>query len=547
MNHSCLIKILIVVCVSTSLTAFSQGSISGSLESNLNVFLRDSVIGAENTPQYDNELTGVEARMTLNYANFDWGLTAGVRFDLYNNSNLPVPTESFNGMGIGRYYIEKATKNITVTAGHFYGQFGNGIVFRAYEERALGIDNAILGVKVKYESDFGVITGFTGKQRFLFSNEDPITGDYDPIIKGLNWEKFQKIGEKFTVTHGASFINRTLDQESMGKIVNVINSKDVEDRYVPKFNVYAGSIYANMSYEAFSLNAEYALKSKDVIVDLTGDIVQRPGNVLYLSGTFAKKGLGISLEYKRTEAFSLRTSANEIQNRGFINFLPPMARSNTYRLTARYNAVTQEWGENAVLGTVNFKLSKNTNGVASVSFIQNLDGDKLFNENYIEVKHKFNKKFKGTFGLQAVTYNRAVYEGKGDSALQTLTPFVDLTYKVTRRKSIRIELQYLNMLSEFEVSSGEFTPSDLGSFAFGLIEFNSAGKFSLSASNMYNAQPSKGGQKNHYPTFSLTVPKGSSRFTLSYIKQVEGVVCTGGVCRFEPAFSGVRLGVTTNF
>jgi hypothetical protein len=39
----------------------------------------------------------------------------------------------------------------------------------------------------------------------------------------------------------------------------------------------------------------------------------------------------------------------------------------------------------------------------------------------------------------------------------------------------------------------------------------------------------------------------STRFTGGYIKQVEGVNCTGGVCRVEPAFSGVRLTLMTNF
>ena len=39
----------------------------------------------------------------------------------------------------------------------------------------------------------------------------------------------------------------------------------------------------------------------------------------------------------------------------------------------------------------------------------------------------------------------------------------------------------------------------------------------------------------------------TTAFTLAYIKQVEGVNCSGGVCRLEPAFSGVRFTLTTNF
>ncbi|MEM9822759.1 MAG: DUF6029 family protein [Bacteroidota bacterium] len=40
---------------------------------------------------------------------------------------------------------------------------------------------------------------------------------------------------------------------------------------------------------------------------------------------------------------------------------------------------------------------------------------------------------------------------------------------------------------------------------------------------------------------------GANRFSLSYIKQVEGIVCAGGICRLEPAFSGVRATVSSTF
>ena len=45
----------------------------------------------------------------------------------------------------------------------------------------------------------------------------------------------------------------------------------------------------------------------------------------------------------------------------------------------------------------------------------------------------------------------------------------------------------------------------------------------------------------------MAVTQKNTRFTAGYIRQVEGVNCTGGVCRVEPAFSGVRLTLTTNF
>ena len=43
-------------------------------------------------------------------------------------------------------YLTVATYTIDgleITAGNFYEQFGSGLIFRSYEEKGLGIDNAM--------------------------------------------------------------------------------------------------------------------------------------------------------------------------------------------------------------------------------------------------------------------------------------------------------------------------------------------------------------------------------------------------------------------
>jgi hypothetical protein len=40
---------------------------------------------------------------------------------------------------------------------------------------------------------------------------------------------------------------------------------------------------------------------------------------------------------------------------------------------------------------------------------------------------------------------------------------------------------------------------------------------------------------------------GRNRITLGYVRQVEGINCTGGVCRLEPAFNGVKATLTSSF
>ncbi|HHJ50072.1 MAG TPA: hypothetical protein ENJ88_04105, partial [Phaeodactylibacter sp.] len=71
--------LVIVLCTGGLL---AQGQLSGRLESFGNFFLRDSLIGAANTPQYDHQLYGAEAWLNLNYTLK--GFEFRTRFDLFN-------------------------------------------------------------------------------------------------------------------------------------------------------------------------------------------------------------------------------------------------------------------------------------------------------------------------------------------------------------------------------------------------------------------------------------------------------------------------------
>ena len=96
---------------------------------------------------------------------------------------------------------------------------------------------------------------------------------------------------------------------------------------------------------------------------------------------------------------------------------------------------------------------------------------------------------------------------------------------------------------------------DYGDWAFILAEFSMAPHWTFTLSDMYNAAPGKNspidenGEKLaiNYPRVDVFYTYKNNRFSASYIKQVEGVVCSGGICRLEPAFSGVRLTVNSNF
>lgn len=533
-----------------------KGEFSGNFQNTNQFYVNDPKIGT-NTTQYKRELSSADAWLFLSYKLK--GFKFNLRYDVFNNSPLFNPSEAFTKSGIGMWSVSKDIDKFNVTVGYFYDQFGTGMVFRAFEDRNLGLDFAINGARVIYTpSENTQIKAFTGLQKFRF--------DVRPeVIKGVNIEHRIEVNEDLNFQLGASGVNRTIDQGTMNTIVGTINNYDAVNRFIPTYNVYLGNVYNTLSYKKFSLYTEYCQKSKEAIFNPKLDRMElKDGRVYYTSLSFSTKGLGINAQYKRIESFSLRTSPLENLNLGMIAYLPSLTRQNTYRLLARYNAVVQELGENA-LGmeftikpqaayfkkhqtTININTSvvtgKNDFDATRINpFDFNTDTTRYFREHYIDVSHKFNKKFKAMLGFQYINYNQQLFEQKTKEYeyVTAKTYFGEITYKLTPTRSLRVEAQYLQ------------TKQDLGSFINGTVELNIAPHYSFSVGDMVNVDRVKRNTASssddlvHYWNVFGSYTYKTTRMTAGFIKQVEGVNCTGGVCRVEPAFSGVRVTLQTNF
>lgn len=520
-------------------TGNDENYLSGSFNANGNAFIRDTAIGAANTPQYDHQLFGAEAWLGLNYNR--WGFDMGLRFDLFNNSNLLNPQGSYTAQGIGRWYVKKKIHNLSLAAGYLYDQIGSGIIFRAYEERPLAIDNALYGVSVGYQiTPNWTVKALTGKQKQQFTT-------YGSIVRALNTEGFiaDKSG-KWTLAPGIGMVHKTIDDETVDQMVSVLSTYTPQDSIGAKFNNFAFTAYNTLSAGRFSWYIEGAYKTPEVIFDQfeekhnwngtnsLGKFVFRPGNIVYSTVSYAAKGLGITLEGKRTQDFVVRVNPFVTLNRGMINFLPPMSRNNTYRLTARYNPATQELGEKAVQLDIQYNHKRKWWAGFNFSNITNLKDDQLYREIHTELGMK-KKKWQLLGGVQLQTYNQEIYENKpGVEIVQTVTPYAEFLYKFDKKKSLRVEMQYMD------------THQDFGSWVFGLAEFGIAPHWIFTISDMYNIQPKKTDDL-HYYSAGVVYLHHVNRISLSYVKQVEGVVCTGGICRLEPAFNGVKTTVSTTF
>lgn len=531
-----------------------RGTFSGNFMSNLQAYDKDDKIGA-NTEVYDKYKSSADAWLFLNY-NVK-GYSFEMRYDLFNNSPLMNPISVYNQQGIGFWQASKDIGDLNLTVGYFYDQFASGMIFRAYEDRLIGIDYAIQGLRVKYKYENLSLKGFVGQQKGNIFSGDRF-GLSPQAIKGFNAEYYAKI-KNTNVTFGASTVNRSLDQLSMNKVADQINAQPLETRFIPKYNTYAFNGYADISYGDIKFYNEYLYKTSEAIFNQdASSLFNKDGNILFSTLSYSKANIGkknrlsfgLNLQYKRIENFVFRTSPFETLNNGLISYLPSITRQNSYRLLSRYNAVTQFLGEQAYQGELTITPKRGTTITVNVSKVNSLKSNgkngnakHLFSENYLEIQHKLSKKSKIKLGVQNIYYDQQRYEQKDTTYndVQTVTPFLEYNYQINKKLSLRIEAQYLE------------TKQDLGSFANAIVEINYAPHWSFSIGDMVNSKPHRSANSIipkeiiHYYSGFIGYTSGPTVVTLAYIKQVEGVNCTGGICRLEPAFSGARLTLSTSF
>jgi hypothetical protein len=438
---------------------------------------------------------------------------------------------STGGFGIGAWSVSKEFKDLTITGGYIYDQIGSGLLFRAYEDRGLLIDNALAGLHLRYRlTDNIKLKAFTGQHKFLFDR-------YQPVVKGINAEGDFNIGSQVHISPGIGALNRTLDQGSMDAVVASINNQEKTSRFVPKYNMYAFTAYNTLTVGDFSWFVEGAYKTDEAI--LKDNMLQNAeGNVVFTTLGYARKGIAVNLTGKRTENFVMRTSPNEVLLRGMINWQPIVARLRPQRLMARYTPASQDISELALGGDILLAPNDDVSVILNYTHINTLSDVKLYREAYAEAEYRGVDNWILQGGVQVLEYNQRVYQvNPARDMVRAVTPFAEITYRITKQKSIRTQWEYME------------TPDDFGSWLFGLVEYNIAPRWSVAVSDMYNIRPNKAVAPNpeHYYQFFVAHTKGPHRFTGAYVKQVEGINCTGGVCRYEPAFSGVRFGITSSF
>ena len=523
----------------------NEGRISGNFDVMSQFYREDTLIGAPDVP----EKVLMNAFANLNYVKGDF--SAGIRYESYEHALLGF-NPLYQGSDLTYRYARYRADNLDITVGNFYEQFGNGQTLRAYEERALGLDNMIDGVRAKYYLNWGELTGLVGKQRWYFEKGPGIVRGFDAIIR------VNDIFESMTASPTRIILG--------GSVVSKFQ-EDNDPAFTLPENVLALDYRFQVLHKGLQFNAEYTFKYNDPSADNL--FIYKEGQMLSLNAAYSKKGFGVVVSAHTLDNMFFRSdryNSSQFQDL-FINYIPALTKQHTYNLMATlYPYATQPRGEMAFQVDVTKKLKKGSllggkkgaSLAVNFSWINSIDTTNLndlettrqgytsnmftpgetkyFQDFNIEFSKKLNKSNKIKLTYQNLFYNIDIIQGKpGKDPVLANVGVVDWLHKLNKKHSIRTELQ------------GLFTEQDQGSWATMLVEYTYSPHWFVAFLNQYNYGNKDEGDRIHYPNLSVGYVKDASRITIGYGRQREGIFCVGGVCRVVPASNGLTVSLTTSF
>jgi hypothetical protein len=527
--------------------AQNSGQISGNFQTDFQYYQPDSLIGAE-APKAKTAL--------MSYANIIYSLKdfkAGFRYEAYMNAPLGYDRR-YDGLGIPYYFASYTTKDLSLTAGSFYENFGSGLILRTYEDKALGIDNAINGIRITAHPYKGVyLKALAGKQRFFWDKGPGIVRGTDGEIN-INELRDSWGNKKWGIIIGGSFVSKF--------------QEDKDPIYKLPENVGASAGRINLRYGKFSLKSEYAYKINDPSAD--NKFIYQDGEALNIEGGYTTKGFGILLATKSLYNMSFRSDRAANLNNLSIGYLPAISRNHSFAFTAMYPYASQPQGENGFRGDIMYKIPKKTklggrygmtillNGsrVQAVKCnpindsipigqsgtlgyktqLFNIDDEEYFQDINLEIQKKFSRKLKTIFIYQNLFYNFNVMRGKTDHEnVKAHVGVADITYRFTTKQALEIQAQAL------------FTEQDMGNWAMLMLEYTVAPHWFFAVIDQYNYGNSEKEKQIHYYNTSFGYNTGGSRIQIGYGKQRSGIFCVGGVCREVPAMYGLTVSISSTF
>ncbi|MBP3643883.1 MAG: hypothetical protein J6J22_04465 [Alistipes sp.] len=516
----------------------TKGRLTGSFETNSIFYVEDAKSGAI-TPQ-DN--FGSNNYLKLDY--YHGKFSAGIQGEAYMPVLQGYPTD-LTKVALTNYYAQWVDDSFSVTAGTFYEQFGSGLLFRAYEDRTLGMNNALTGARFTYNyKDIVALKAIWGMPRLgmKFTDTQVRGGDISFAISNLVGWKATHLAVEGSVINRYEAISADLKEEG-GK---------------PSSTGFSGRV--NFEHKGFVVRGEYIDAGErhypngayDGVNDPRIDLIKN-GNAQLVELGYSGHGLGVNVTARRLEYMDMPTVYRNTSTANALNYIPALTAQYSYllmnlnpyivqpsTLLGSYIAPGEIGGQVDIYynvarrtklgGKRGMKLGLNYSTYWSLAADRSAKADNLLWQSInFTLEKQITRKFKLNFLYSFQEYNDS--HGVNNYTWKTNIFVADMLYKWTPTLSTRLELQYL------------LSKDDDRDWMAALAEVNFAPHWSVYVSDMYN----HGKTNLHYYNAGVSYTKSRTRIQLSYGRNRAGVVCSGGVCRNIPAYTGANLMITTSF
>lgn len=526
--------LLLVSCVSK---AQFTNDFSAGLESTVTFYQDDDkIINPGDTKVRSN-----------NYLQFNYyknGFGASVQLESYlEEALLGYDPEFDKKLGLSMFSASYSHKKWRVSAGYLFDQFSSGLIFRTWEDRQLGLNNALIGMTFSFQSGDKIkLKAFAGKQKIGF---DISNG----VLVGMNAN--MSLSNSFEVDFG--IVSRYEEFESNNPEFN-----EFTNLYTTKLKYHKNQFYGQM---------EYVLKSKDALVEFGNVIDNRlfSGRALYLNIGFFTSGFGFDLTVRRLENMAFYTDRKHyanIYNQLIVNHIPALTKqhnsllSNIYvyqaqaQLSFLYGGKAGEIGQqidvyykfskkNSLLHKYNTVVSANLATWYGLEAKYDLEdrqyqseflgfGEKYYTDLNLELKNTWTDQWRTSLFWMQQFYNKAVLE-ESTGTVNSQIAAVDIYYTINTNNELRLQAEHL------------WTQDDQKNWVGGIVEYNFLRKFSVYVNDQYNYGNENSQDRLHYYNVGGSFRHRKTKLGVNYGRQRGGLICVGGVCRFVPKSNGLTF------
>ncbi len=492
-------------------------------------------LGFSNQLEYSNDINRhieiFEDWLNLDYQKGIFG--AGIRFETYE-PNDPSPAIS---RGKKRYadiaykYIKAeigdAQQGGEIIVGNYYALFGRGLVLKSYEDRNIRVDNNLLGAKLQARYGGITLTALTG----MAANADNIR---EEILHAADIEYRAASQLKIGASYAANLPSDENAARTMLTAVRIMPS-------IWNFDFYGEyGFKQNRDERDRLLNPDTSL----VVYSPYKKSDWRVGQAGYGSINFYYDAFSFTGEYKYYDNFTFSSQDGSI----IYNTPPGLRKEYTYILLNRHPSALNQADEQGFQIEVSYNLSDETYFSADYGETKTLTYNSYYKrilhdnspsrvqlrEVYTQAHHEWNDNWTT---IAAFGYNE-----ERDTDTKNVTPILENIFYFNEINTIKFTIEHQQ--TTVNLTNEQYYDDALA------VEYLRSPNFNVAVvSEMQTKEPTPGKIVRKFWSFIQFGYKIADHTDLSVLfgTRQAGNICIGGVCRYEPEFSGIEFKMLTRF